>query len=93
MSGRHSPAEFRDRRQACQIECLESDARVWLGGADACDRLGTLGGIPPGTSLRLVAMVAIGALRLATDALNREGHARRFEDLLRENFEVLSTVV
>jgi AcrR family transcriptional regulator len=45
------------------------------------------------TGLRLVAMVAIGALRLSTDALSREGHTRTFENLLREHFGALSKVV
>jgi len=39
--------------------------------------------------LRMVAMMALGAIRLATDALHREGGKRPFTDLLAENFAAL----
>ncbi|WP_253718125.1 hypothetical protein [Sphingomonas sp. AP4-R1] len=39
--------------------------------------------------LRMVAMMALGAIRLATDALHREGGKRPFTDLLAENFSAL----
>lgn len=39
--------------------------------------------------LRLVAMVAIGAVRLATDAFAREGGARSMDDLIRQSFGAL----
>jgi AcrR family transcriptional regulator len=45
------------------------------------------------TSLRLIAMMAIGAIRLSTDALHREGGRRSFDALLRENFAALAAGV
>lgn len=39
--------------------------------------------------LRMVAMMAMGAVRLATDALHREGGKRSFTELLAENFATL----
>lgn len=39
--------------------------------------------------LRMVAMMALGAIRLATDVLHREGGKRPFTDLLAENFAAL----
>jgi len=39
--------------------------------------------------LRMVAMMTLGAVRLATDALHREGGKRPFNDLLAENFAAL----
>jgi AcrR family transcriptional regulator len=41
------------------------------------------------TALRLVAMMAIGAIRLSLDALSREGGKRPLADLLREAFDAL----
>lgn len=41
------------------------------------------------TALRLVAMAAIGAIRLSTDTLNREAGARPFVELLNEAFDAL----
>ena len=41
------------------------------------------------TALRVVAMLAIGALRLSADALNREAGRRSFVDLLNEAFDAL----
>ncbi|WP_422012631.1 TetR/AcrR family transcriptional regulator [Reyranella sp.] len=41
-------------------------------------------------SLRLVAMMSIGALRLSADALSRENGQRSFEQLLREAFAALA---
>jgi AcrR family transcriptional regulator len=41
------------------------------------------------TRLRMVAMMALGAIRLATDVLHREGGKRPFTDLLAENFAAL----
>jgi AcrR family transcriptional regulator len=41
------------------------------------------------TSLRLVAMMSIGAVRLSLDTLNREGGKRPLVDLLRETFDAL----
>jgi AcrR family transcriptional regulator len=41
------------------------------------------------TGLRLVAMLAVGAMRLAFDALSREGGKRPIVDLLRESFGAL----
>lgn len=41
------------------------------------------------TGLRLVAMLAIGAMRLATEAFNREGGKRPLAELLREAFAAL----
>ncbi len=43
------------------------------------------------TALRLVAMIAIGAARLSTDILSREGGKRPFTKLLREAFRALET--
>jgi len=45
------------------------------------------------TVLRLVAMMAIGATRLAFDALNREGGKRPIADLLNEAFDALETQI
>ncbi|OYW45470.1 MAG: TetR family transcriptional regulator [Sphingomonadales bacterium 32-68-7] len=45
------------------------------------------------TGLRLVAMLAIGAMRLASDALSREGGRRPFEDLLTEAFGALESEI
>jgi AcrR family transcriptional regulator len=39
--------------------------------------------------LRMVAMMALGAIRLATDTLHREGGKRPFTDLIAENFAAL----
>lgn len=39
--------------------------------------------------LRMVAMMALGTIRLATDTLHREGGKRPFTDLLAENFAAL----
>jgi len=39
--------------------------------------------------LRMVAMMAMGAIRLATDALHRDGGKRPFTNLLAENFDAL----
>lgn len=41
------------------------------------------------TALRLVAMLSIGAIRLSTDALNREGGRRSLTDILTEIFDTL----
>lgn len=41
------------------------------------------------TRLRMVAMMTMGAIRLATDALHREGGSRPFTDLLDDNFAAL----
>ncbi|MFC5069796.1 TetR/AcrR family transcriptional regulator [Flaviflagellibacter deserti] len=41
------------------------------------------------TGLRLVAMMAIGAMRLASDALSREDGKRPFDELLHEAFDAL----
>ncbi|MBP7339490.1 TetR/AcrR family transcriptional regulator [Niveispirillum sp.] len=41
------------------------------------------------TKLRLIAMMAIGAVRLASDTLNREGGRRPYAELLREAFDML----
>lgn len=43
------------------------------------------------TALRLVAMLAIGAVRLATDTLSREGGKRPLAELLDEAFDALET--
>jgi len=40
--------------------------------------------------LRLVAVLAMGAVRLATDAFAREGGARSMDDLLRQSFAALN---
>lgn len=45
------------------------------------------------TALRLVAMMAIGAMRLAFEALNREGGRRPIGDLLQESFAALKTEI
>lgn len=45
------------------------------------------------TGLRLVAMLAIGAMRLATDALQRERTGRSFVDLLGEAFDAIETEI
>ncbi len=45
------------------------------------------------TALRLVAMAAIGAIRLSTDTLNREAGARPFIDILREAFDALEAEI
>lgn len=45
------------------------------------------------TALRLVAMLAIGATRLAFDALNREGGKRPIAELLNEAFDALETQI
>lgn len=45
------------------------------------------------TALRLVAMLAIGAVRLATDTLSREGGKRPLADLLDEAFDALETEI
>ena len=42
-------------------------------------------------ALRLVAMLAMGAIRLATEALGREGERRSLVELLKVNFDVLKT--
>lgn len=42
------------------------------------------------TSLRLVAMLAVGAMRLSFDAFNREGGKRPVVDLLHETFDALA---
>lgn len=39
--------------------------------------------------LRMVAMMAMGAIRLATDTLHRDGRKRPFTDLLADNFAAL----
>ena len=41
------------------------------------------------TGLRLVAMLAVGAMRLASETFNREGGKRSMQDLLNEAFEAL----
>lgn len=41
------------------------------------------------TGLRLVAMLAIGAMRLAAEAFNREGGKRSMPDLMNEAFDAL----
>lgn len=41
-------------------------------------------------ALRLVAMLAIGAIRLATEALNQEAEQRTFIELLNDAFEALA---
>lgn len=41
------------------------------------------------TGLRLIAMLAIGAMRLASEAFNREGGKRSMPDLLNEAFDAL----
>jgi AcrR family transcriptional regulator len=43
--------------------------------------------------LRMVAMMAMGAIRLATDSLHREDGKRPFTDLLSENFAALPEAV
>lgn len=45
------------------------------------------------TGLRLAAMMAIGAMRLASDTLSSEGGKRPFEEILREVFDALETVL
>lgn len=45
------------------------------------------------TGLRLVAMLAIGAMRLATDAFGREGGKRAIVDLLNEAFDALEAEI
>lgn len=45
------------------------------------------------TALRLVAMMAIGAMRLAFEALNREGGQRPIAELLDETFDALKTEI
>lgn len=40
-------------------------------------------------ALRLIAMLSIGAIRLATEAFGQEGEARALTDLLRDAFETL----
>ena len=45
------------------------------------------------TGLRLVAMLAIGAMRLATDAFSREGGKRPIVDLLHEAFDALEAEI
>lgn len=42
------------------------------------------------TALRLVAMLAVGAMRLAFDAFSREGGRRPLADLLHETFDALA---
>lgn len=42
------------------------------------------------TRLRVLAMVAVGATRLASETFNRESGARRFDELLREAFEAIT---
>ncbi|OHV80734.1 TetR/AcrR family transcriptional regulator [Rhizobium sp. LCM 4573] len=43
--------------------------------------------------LRLVAMLAIGAMRLASDAFNREGGRRSMAELLQEAFDALQAEI
>ncbi|MFV3129501.1 TetR/AcrR family transcriptional regulator [Niveispirillum sp. KHB5.9] len=45
------------------------------------------------TALRLVAMMAIGAMRLAFEALNRENGQRPIAELLHETFDALKTEI
>lgn len=45
------------------------------------------------TGLRLVAMLAIGATRLASDALSREGGKRPLTELLHEAFDALESEI
>ncbi|PIO97365.1 TetR/AcrR family transcriptional regulator [Pleomorphomonas carboxyditropha] len=45
------------------------------------------------TGLRLVAMLAIGAMRLATDAFNRQGGKRPMPELLNEAFDALEAEI
>ncbi len=45
------------------------------------------------TSLRLVAMVSIGAIRLSFETLNRENGKRPIRDLLQEAFDALDAVI
>jgi AcrR family transcriptional regulator len=45
------------------------------------------------TGLRLVAMLAIGAMRLSTDAFSREGGRRPIVDLLHEAFDALEAEI
>jgi AcrR family transcriptional regulator len=42
-------------------------------------------------ALKLVAMIAMGAIRLSTEAFNREAGARTMPSLLRETFDTLET--
>ncbi len=45
------------------------------------------------TALRLVAMLSIGAIRLSTEALNREGGRRSLTDILKDTFDALETAL
>jgi AcrR family transcriptional regulator len=41
------------------------------------------------TGLRLLALLAVGAMRLSSDMFHREGGARAIQDILRESFDAL----